>query len=79
MVNSLTSHKSAHYFFPGKNRIRKIRGKSGYEISYICDQILRLDSIIYCFKQKCRIFFVIFTNFVISDIKIFEAMCVNLL
>ena len=79
MAKSLTSTKSSQEKILGKNRIWKIREKSGNEISYICDQILRLDSIIYCFIQKCRIFFVIFTNFVISDIKIFEAMCVNLL
>ena len=29
LAKSLTLHKSAHYFFPGKNRIRKIREKSG--------------------------------------------------
>ena len=49
MAYSLTLHKSAHCFFPGKNRIRKIREKSGNEIFYFWDQILRLDSIIYCF------------------------------
>ena len=43
MVNSLTSHKSAHYFFPGKNRNREIREKSGYEIPGIFDQILLFD------------------------------------
>ena len=43
MVNSLTSHKSAHYFFPGKNRNRKIRKKSGYEIPGIFVQILLFD------------------------------------
>ena len=43
MVNSLTSHKSAHYFFLGKNRNRKIRKKSGYEIPGIFVQILLFD------------------------------------
>ena len=74
MVEGLTLHKSAHCFFPGKNRIRKIREKSGYEISYICGQILRLDSIIVRYKEKCRSFFVIFTNFVIFNINISMAM-----
>ena len=73
MAESLTLRKSAHCFFPGKNRIRKIREKSGYEISYICGQILRLDSIIVRYKEKCRSFFVIFTNFVIFNISIFKA------
>ena len=54
MVNSLTSRKSAHCFFPGKNRIRKIREKSGYEISNILGEILRKDTIKYCFIVKCK-------------------------
>ena len=74
MAYSLTLRMSAHCFFPGKNRIRKIREKSGYEISYICGQILRLDSIIVRYKEKCRSFFVIFTNFVIFNINISMAM-----
>ena len=40
MGKSLTSRKSAHSFFPGKNRIRKIREKSGYKIFDILEQIL---------------------------------------
>ena len=40
MGKSLTSRKSAHSFFPGKNRIRKIREKSGYKNPGIFDQIL---------------------------------------
>ena len=40
MGKSLTSHKSAHYFFLGKNRIQKIREKSGFNILSIFDQIL---------------------------------------
>ena len=35
MAYSLTLRKSAHCFFPGKNRIRKIREKSGNEIFHI--------------------------------------------
>ena len=76
MVEGLTLHKSAHCFFPGKNRIRKIREKSGYEISYICGQILRLDSIIVCFIEKCGSFFAIFTNLVIFNINISKAMSI---
>ena len=76
MAKGLTLHKSAHCFFPGKNRIRKIREKSGYEISYICGQILRLDSIIVCFIEKCRSFFAIFTNLVIFNINISKAMSI---
>ena len=40
MGKSLTSRKSAHSFVPGKNRIRKIREKSGSEKPDIFDQIL---------------------------------------
>ena len=40
MGKNLTSRKSAHSFFPGKNRIRKIREKSGYKNPDIFDQIL---------------------------------------
>ena len=43
LAKSLTLHKSAHYFFPGKNRIRKIREKSGYEIPGIFGQILLFE------------------------------------
>ena len=43
MGKSLTSHKSAHYFFLGKNRNRKIRKKSGYEIPGIFGQILLFE------------------------------------
>ena len=44
---NLTSRKSAHSFFPGKNRIRKIREKSGYNFFTILGQILRMDTINY--------------------------------
>ena len=40
MGKSLTSRKSAHSFFPGKNRIRKIREKSGCKNPGNFDQIL---------------------------------------
>ena len=35
MALSFTSSKSPQFFFPGKNRIRKFREKSGYEIFHI--------------------------------------------
>ena len=37
---NLTSPKLPHHFFPGKNRIRKIREKSGTLIPDIFDRIL---------------------------------------
>ena len=43
MGKNLTSRKSAHSFVPGKNRIRKIREKSGYEIPGIFGQILLFE------------------------------------
>ena len=70
MAKSLTSHKSAHHFFPGKNRIRKIREKSGSGIPAIFDQILRMDCQKFCFVVKHRSFFVILTDFEISKIAI---------
>ena len=45
MAESLTSRKSPQEKNPGKNRIRKIRGKSGFEIPANFDQILTKDSI----------------------------------
>ena len=49
LAKSFTSSKSPQYFFPGKNRIRKIREKSGYQILVILGQILRRDSMNYHF------------------------------
>ena len=49
MAKSLTSAKSLQEKFPGKNRIRKIREKSGYQIFVILGQISRMDSINYHF------------------------------
>ena len=59
----LTLHKLAHYFFPGKNRIRKIREKSGYEILAISDQILLYEHTKMLFYEKMLIFFENFNNF----------------
>ena len=77
MAKSLTSSKSPQEKFPGKNRIRKIREKSGYEISDIWGHILRMDSIKYCFITKSKSFFVILANFDIFHIKISKAICNN--
>ena len=78
MARTLTLHKSAHCFFPGKNRIRKIREKSGYEISNILGEILRKDTINCCFMVKCGFLFVIHTNFDIFDTPIFDFISTNL-
>ena len=53
----LTLHKLAHYFFPGKNWIRKIRVKSGYEILAISDQILLYEHTKMLFYEKMLNFF----------------------
>ena len=49
LAKSFTSSKSPQYFFPGKNRIRKIREKSGHQIFIILGQISRMDSMNYHF------------------------------
>ena len=77
MAKSLTLPKSAQYFFPGKNRIRKIREKSGYQILVILDQISRMDTKNYCFLMQWKFFLVIYTNSNISDVKIFGLICTN--
>ena len=43
MALNLTISKSLQTKIPGKNRIRKIREKSGYEILAIFDQILLFE------------------------------------
>ena len=72
LTKSLTLHKSAHYFFPGKNRIRKIREKSGYEIPGIFGQILLFEHTLECYMNQRKIFFVIFNNFDVFKIAIFQ-------
>ena len=69
MALDLTSPKLPHDFFPGKNRIRKIREKSGYEIPGYFNQILvnvHRNSLIFEIKQK---YFEIFTKFSIFKIE----------
>ena len=70
MGKSLTSRKSAHSFVPGKNRIRKIREKSGSEKPDIFDQILvnvHRNELIYEVQQR---FFGIFNKFDVFKIAI---------
>ena len=70
MGKNLTSPKLPHYFFPGKNRIRKIQEKSGSEISFIFDQILVMvykNGLIF---EEQRFFFEICTNFDVFKIAI---------
>ena len=45
MALDLTPRKSPQQKIPGKNRIWKIRKKSGYQIFTILGQILRMDTI----------------------------------
>ena len=77
MAQSLTPRKSPQIFFPGKNRNRKIREKSGHEILDICCQILRMDSSNYYYIRKFWNSVVILTNFDIFQIKISEAIWTN--
>ena len=77
MAKSLTTSKSIQEKFPGKNGIRKIREKFGYKIFKFFGQILRMDSIKYCFIKKSKSFFVILANFDIFHIKISKAICNN--
>ena len=70
MGKSLTSRKSAHSFFPGKNQIRKIREKSGSENPDIFDQILvnvHRNELIYEVQPR---FFGIFNKFDVFKIAI---------
>ena len=77
MGKSLTSRKSAHSFVPGKNRIRKIREKSGFENPAIFDQILRMEYIKYSFMVKLGSFFAIFANFDFFETEISESIFMN--
>ena len=70
MGKSLTSRKSTHSFVPGKNRIRKIREKSGSENQDIFDQILvnvHSNELIYEVQPR---FFGIFNKFDVFKILI---------
>ena len=77
MGKSSTSPKLAHHFFPGKNRIRKIREKSGFKILAIFDQILRMEYIKYSFMVKLGSFYAIFGDFDIFKITICWVKCLN--
>ena len=71
MAEGLTLRNSAHYFFPGKNRIRKIREKSGYEIPWIFGQKLLFDHSKWMYMNNSKFFFVIFNNYDVFEIAIF--------
>ena len=73
LANSLTLHKSAQLFFPGKKPDPENPGNILIWNILFFGQILRLDCIIFCFVDKCRIF----TNFVIFNINIFLAMSIE--
>ena len=82
MALSLTLPKLAHKKIPGKNRIRKIREKSGFEIPAIFDQILRMEYLKYSFMVKLGSFFAILliltfskSRFVGSNVRILEKVC----
>ena len=76
MDKNLTSHT----FFPGKNWIRKFWEKSGFQIPNIFGQILRMDSIKYCFMLRYGIWFEIFTKFgtfvIQISMAIFQLFCI---
>ena len=78
MAESLTLRKSAHCFFPGKNRIRKIREKSGSVISGIFDQILVTVYENGQIFEEQRFFLEIFTNFDVFKIAIFQPTIVTM-
>ena len=73
MGKNLTSPKLTHNFFPGKNRIRKIWEKSGYEILGNFSQILvnvHRIGLIFEIKQK---YFEIFAKLSIFKFEISKA------
>ena len=70
MALSLTLPKLAHKKIPGKNRIRKIREKSGSVISGIFDQILVTVYENGQIFEEQRFFLEIFTNFDVFKIAI---------
>ena len=70
MAPSLTSRKSPQEKNPGKNRIRKIREKSGSVISGIFDQILVTVYENGQIFEEQRFFLENFTNFDVSKVAI---------
>ena len=64
MATEIRTRKYVHWKIPEKNRIRKIREKSGYKIHEIFDQILVIahrKGLIYEMKPK---YFEIFTELI---------------
>ena len=72
MALSLTSRNLPHFFFREKNRIRKIREKSGYKNPGIFDQILNNIHHFGLISEAKQKFSVIFTNLSIFGIEISE-------
>ena len=77
MALSLTLPKLAHTKISGKNRIRKIREKSGFKKLAIFYQILRMEYIKNSFMVKLRSFFAIFANLDNFEIEISESIFMN--
>ena len=74
MALSLTFSNLLQTKIPGKNRIRK---KSGHKIHAIFEQILRTECLKYGFMAKHRNFLLIFTNFDIFQLEIFQPILKN--
>ena len=77
LTREFRTRKYAHWKIPGKNRIRKIREKSGFEIQAILDKILRMVYIKYSFMVKLGSFYEIFADFDIFKIAICRVLCTN--
>ena len=78
MVKNLTSRNLPHFLFREKNRIRKFREKSRYQIPNIFGQILRMDSIKYRYMLRYGISFEIFTNCGTFKYKISMTMAIGM-
>ena len=77
MAKSWTVCNPLQIICPGKNRIRKIREKSGYQIPFIFCQILRMGTVTYCFMAKYGFFHAIFTNFGFFYVMIINSIHMN--
>ena len=77
MVKNLTSRNLPHFLFREKNRIRKFREKSRYQIPNFFGQILRMNSIKYHYMVRYGILFEIFTKFSTFVNKIYMSIGMN--
>ena len=77
LARNWTIYKSLQTKIPGKNQIRKIREKSGYQIPIILCQILRMGTVTYCFMAKYGFFHAIFTNFGFFFVTIINSIHMN--